>query len=176
MNSPDYDTLVAAAAQRYTESAAMVEASLRRYRPFDVQRRYSPDELEPYDATIASIKANATGKTYAATEGVFDYMATAVGLQDRTPSGYAAAARNETDPSPADLDAFLKLLDAKGVSVLIYNTQTEGTVPEQLRAAAESAGVPVVDVTETVAPGAKSFEAWQVDQLSSLAKALGVNV
>ena len=61
------------------------------------------------------------------------------------------------------------------MSVLIYNTQTEGTVPEQIRAAAESAGIPVVNVTETVAPGAKSFEAWQVDQLSSLAKALGVN-
>lgn len=28
----------------------MVEASLRRYRPFDVQRQYSADELEPYDA------------------------------------------------------------------------------------------------------------------------------
>ena len=58
--------------------------------------------------------------------------------------------------------------------VLIYNTQTEGSVPQQLRAAAEKAGVPVVDVTETVAPGADSFEAWQVAQLTALAKALGV--
>ena len=58
--------------------------------------------------------------------------------------------------------------------VLIYNTQTEGSVPEQIRAAAESAGVPVVEVTETVAPGADSFEAWQVAQLTALAKALGV--
>ena len=163
-----------------TSVADRVTAALQKLSPdaagyFTERRGAFTKELEPYDATIASIKANATGKTYAATEGVFDYMATAVGLQDRTPSGYAAAARNETDPSPGDLDAFLKLLDAKGVSVLIYNTQTEGTVPEQLRAAAESAGIPVVNVTETVAPGATSFEAWQVDQLSSLAKALGVN-
>ena len=35
--------------------------------------------------------------------------------------------------------------------MLIYNRQTEGAVPEQLRAAAEQAGVPVVEVTETVA-------------------------
>ncbi|HEY5845007.1 MAG TPA: ABC transporter substrate-binding protein, partial [Mycobacterium sp.] len=62
----------------------------------------------------------------------------------------------------------------RGVDVLIYNTQTEGAVPEQLRSAAESAGVPVVNVTETVAPGAKSFEAWQVEQLTTLARALGV--
>ena len=35
----------------------------------------------------------------------------------------------------------------------IYNTQTEGSVPEQICTAAEAAGVPVVEVTETVPPG-----------------------
>ena len=101
-------------------------------------------------------------------------MAGALGLTNRTPEGYQVAAANETEPSPADLDAFLRLLGDKGVDVLIYNTQTEGSVPQQLRAAAESAGIPVVDVTETVAPGADSFEAWQVQQLTALAEALGV--
>jgi len=105
---------------------------------------------------------------------VFDDMAAAVGLQDKTPQGFQNAASNGTDPSPGDLGAFLGLLQGKGVDVLIYNTQTQGSVPEQIRSAAEAAGVPVVEVTETVAPGAASFEAWQVDQLRSLAKALGV--
>ena len=50
MTSSEYDKLVAAVAQRYADSAAMVEASLRRYRPFDVERSYTADELEPYDA------------------------------------------------------------------------------------------------------------------------------
>lgn len=50
MTSSDYDQLVAAVAHRYAGAAAMVEASLRRYHPFDVERSYSPDELEPYDA------------------------------------------------------------------------------------------------------------------------------
>jgi zinc/manganese transport system substrate-binding protein len=31
-----------------------------------------------------------------------------------------------------------------------------------------------VNVTETVAPGAVTFQSWQVDQLDRLAKALGV--
>jgi zinc/manganese transport system substrate-binding protein len=132
--------------------------------------------LQPYDDLIAKIKAGAAGKTYAATETVFDDMAAAVGLQDKTPAGYRAASQNESDPAPGDLDAFLGLLRDKGVDVLIYNTQTEGSVPEQIRSAAESAGVPLVEVTETVAPGTDSFEAWQVDQLTSLAKALGVAV
>lgn len=134
------------------------------------------ESMRPYDDAIAAIKAGAAGKTYAATESVFDDMAGALGLQNRTPAGYQASASNETDPSPADLNAFLTLLGDRGVDVLIYNTQTEGSVPEQLRGAAEAAGIPVVEVTETVAPGADSFEAWQVDQLTSLAKALGVSL
>ena len=40
--------------------------------------------------------------------------------------------------------------------------------------AAEDAGVPVVEVTETVPPGQDSFVAWQDGQLEALAKALGV--
>ncbi len=132
------------------------------------------DALQPYHAAIAAIRKGATGKSYAATESVFDDMAAATGLQNRTPPGYRAAAGNEAEPSPGDLAAFLKLLSEKGVDVLIYNTQTEGALPRQIRAAAEAAGVPVVEVTETVAPGAKTFEAWQMNQLTDLAKALGV--
>lgn len=141
---------------------------------FAQQRTAFTDSMKPYNELIDSIKAKASGKSYAATEAVFDDMAAAVGLVNRTPAGYQVASSNESDPSPADLDAFLRLLGDKGVDVLIYNTQTEGSVPQQIRAAAESAGVPVVDVTETVAPGTDSFEAWQVDQLTALAKALGV--
>ena len=50
MTSSDYDTLVAAAARRYADAAALLDASLQRYRPFDVHRAYSAIELEPYDA------------------------------------------------------------------------------------------------------------------------------
>ncbi|MUL84071.1 MULTISPECIES: metal ABC transporter solute-binding protein, Zn/Mn family [unclassified Mycolicibacterium] len=144
-------------------------------RDYFVQRRSEfATSMQPYQQLIADIKTKAGGKRYAATEAVFDDMAAAVGLVNQTPAGYQAASSNHADPSPADLDAFLRLLADHGVDVLIYNTQTEGSVPSQIRSAAERAGVPVVDVTETVAPGADSFEAWQVDQLNALAKALHI--
>ncbi|CAB4928042.1 unannotated protein [freshwater metagenome] len=57
--------------------------------------------------------------------------------------------------------------------MLVYNTQTEGSVPEQLRAAAEAADVPVVEVTESVPDGDDSFVEWQLAQLQQLADALG---
>ncbi|HEX5145041.1 MAG TPA: zinc ABC transporter substrate-binding protein [Mycobacterium sp.] len=170
-----YDpSTVSATADRVTEALKKVAPDAADY--FSARRTAFGSALQPYDALIAKIRTGAAGKTYAATEGVFDDMAAAVGLIDRTPPGYAAAARNESDPSPADLSAFFALLKDKGVNVLIYNTQTEGSVPQQVRAAAQAAGIPVVEVTETVAPGAKSFESWQVDQLTALAKALGVSV
>ena len=43
----------------------------------------------------------------------------------------------------------------------------------RLREQAESHGVPIVEVTETMAPGASSFQDWQVDQLQAIESALG---
>jgi zinc/manganese transport system substrate-binding protein len=166
-------TAVTAVAEAVTAQLSALAPDVADY--FDEQHATFEASLEPYFSAIDAIKAGAGGKTYAATESVFDDMAAAVGLTNLTPEGYQASSANETDPSPADLDAFLRLLSDKGVDVLIYNTQTEGSVPEQLRSAAESAGIPVVEVTETVAPGTDSFEAWQVQQLDALAEALGVN-
>jgi zinc/manganese transport system substrate-binding protein len=105
---------------------------------------------------------------------VFDLMAGTLGLDDVTPAGYRKAAANGSEAGPADLAAFEKVLASRRTDVLIYNRQTEGAVPHQLRAAAERAGVPVVEVTETVAPESTGFVDWQVDQLHRLATALGV--
>jgi zinc/manganese transport system substrate-binding protein len=162
-----------------TALADAVTAELGKLAPdaadyFDTRREDFTTQLQPYTDTIEKLKAESNGKRYAATESVFDDMAAATGLINVTPQGYQTSSANETDPSPADLDAFLRLLGDKGADVLIFNIQTEGSVPDQIRAAAESAGIPVVEVTETVPPGADSFEAWQVQQLDALAKALGV--
>lgn len=159
-------------ADTITEELSQLAPDARDY--FTQRRAEFTTSMQPYQQLITDIKNKAAGKRYAATEAVFDDMAAAVGLVNATPAGYQAASSNEADPSPADLDAFLRLLADHGVDVLIYNTQTEGSLPGQIRAAAESAGIPVVDVTETVAPGTDSFEAWQVNQLTALAKALGV--
>jgi zinc/manganese transport system substrate-binding protein len=113
--------------------------------------------------------------TYAATEPVFDYMAQSLGLIDATPRGYARAAANEVDPSPGDLHDFLTAIESPAIDLLVVNTQTSGAVPDLLSQAAESAGVPVVEVTEAP-PKDVTFESWQLDQLDALAAAVnGVN-
>jgi zinc/manganese transport system substrate-binding protein len=129
-------------------------------------------DLRRYTDAVVALSSTVAGRTYAATETVFDRMAGAVGLVDATPEGYRRAVSNESEPAPGELAAFEAALAGGSVDVLIYNTQTSGKVPEQLRAAAEDAGVPVVEVTESPSDVGGSFVAWQLAQLSALSDAL----
>lgn len=128
--------------------------------------------MRSYDAEIAKFKRVASGSTFAATEGIFFYMAKALGLTDTTPRGYVTATANGSDPSPSDLNALQHALENGEVNVLIYNTQTQGAIPSQVRSTATAASVPIVKVTESVPSGFSTFEAWQVSQLRALARAL----
>ena len=130
-------------------------------------------ESRPYEEAVARLRATAAGHTFAATEPVFDRMAAAIGLTDATPAGYRRASSNDTDPAPGDLTTFERALADGSIDVLVYNTQTSGTVPEQLRAAAEHGRVPVVEVSESPPDAGGSFVAWQLAQLTELSNALG---
>ena len=139
---------------------------------FERRRTAWRASMRPYDAEIAKIKRVASGKTFGATEGIFFSMAKALGLIDKTPTGFATATANGSDPSPGDLNAFEHALENGAVDVLIYNTQTEGAIPAQVRSTAKAASVPIVKVTESVPPGFSTFEGWQVSQLRDLERAL----
>lgn len=157
--------------------AAATTAALQQAAPeaagyFDERATAWQQELQPFRDEVETVRSVAAGRTYAATEPVFDDLAVALGLRDVTPPGYHNAAANESEPAPGDIGELLRALADGDVDVLIVNSQTEGAVPHQLRRAAEAARVPVVEVTETVAPGADGFVDWQVGQLRALAGAL----
>jgi len=135
------------------------------------------DSMREYFDTIGRLRSefqNAQGGavTYAATEPVFDAMATAVGMVDVTPPGFARAMSNEGEPSPGDIARFMDALADGSVSVLIVNLQSSSSMTDRLREQAETHGVPIVEVTETLAPDAASFQEWQVGQLQMLESAL----
>ena len=142
---------------------------------FTTQAAEQAQDLQPYTDELAALRTATAGRTYAATETVFDLTAHAIGLHDVTPEGYRSAVSNEGDPAPGDIAAFEKALRAGEIDVLIVNTQTEGELPDQLRATAEHAGVPVVEVTESPPDPGGSFVAWQLAQLRRLSTALEVS-
>jgi len=165
--SPDHVTAVATAVTEALSAEAPDAATYFLNRQGQWRR-----SMQAYTALVASLRTTASGRTYAATEPVFDDMAQALGLTDATPAGYRSAAANESEPSPGDLADFEAAIEAGDVDVLVYNTQTEGPGPERLRKVAEEHGTPVVDVTESMPDGAGGFAQWQVAQLVALADAL----
>lgn len=154
-------------------TAALIELSPDATGTFAAGADAWAQELQPYREAVTALQATAAGRSYAATETVFDPMAAEIGLVDATPPGYRDAASNETDPAPGDVAAFETALRGGSVAVLVYNTQTEGSIPAQLRTVAEDAGVPVVEVTESLPAGGGSFVEWQLAQLQQLSDALG---
>ncbi|MGY1843903.1 metal ABC transporter solute-binding protein, Zn/Mn family [Modestobacter sp. SYSU DS0875] len=166
--SPEYVQAVAAAV---TEQLSELSPDAAGH--FAEQAEAWAADLQPYLDEITALQSAAAGRSYAATESVFEYTAETVGLTDATPEGYREAASNEAEPAPGDVAAFEAALSDGSIDVLVYNTQTEGSVPEQLRASAEAADIPVVEVTESVPDGETSFVSWQLSQLEQLSDALG---
>jgi zinc/manganese transport system substrate-binding protein len=151
---------------------ALAEAAPDATAYFDARADAWARDMQPYDDEVASIRQQHAGAPYAATEPVFAYMGEALGLDDRTPEGYASASANESEPGAADVAAFDAILRDHEIDVLVVNTQTEGSIPDQLRDTAVGSGVPVVEVTETIPAGATSFVDWQLGQLQALSAAL----
>ena len=134
--------------------------------------------MEEYFSLIGELRtdferAQGGAVTYAATESVFDSMATTLGMVDVTPDGFARAVSNESEPSPGDVAEFMDALADGSVRLLIINSQSTSAMTDRLREQAKSNGIAVVEITETIAPGAASFAEWQVAQLLDLQTALG---
>lgn len=121
----------------------------------------------------AAIKARFAGTPIAYTERVPGYLTQAAGLRLGVPASFAQAIEDGTDPSPLDNAMFEKALTDRTVKVLLYNAQVTDAQTAHLKALAQSSGVPVVGVTETLPPGAGNFQTWQATQAAALQAALG---
>jgi zinc/manganese transport system substrate-binding protein len=66
-----------------------------------------------------------------------------------------------------------RLVDDHDINVLLYNVQTVTPVTTQIRALARQHGIPVVGVSETMPAGVRTYQRWQLSQLTDLLHALG---
>ncbi|MBW0090549.1 zinc ABC transporter substrate-binding protein [Pseudonocardia sp. KRD-184] len=121
-----------------------------------------------------AVGASVPGGRVAVTEPVPGYLVQTAGLIDTTPPEFAEAVEEDTDPPAAVVAQTLALFDATSqdpLRALILNAQTETPTTDQVRAAADAAGVPVVEVTETL-PEGTDYLGWMTAQVESLASAL----
>ena len=129
--------------------------------------------LKPLDDAVSAIKADFAGAPVAYTEPVPGYLLAAAGLVVRTPEAFARAIEEGTDPTPQAVAEMQALFTDHGVKVLLYNAQATSPVTDRILQMAMQYAIPVVPVTETIPPGAKSFQDWQLSQVQALSKALG---
>ncbi|MCK0093017.1 zinc ABC transporter solute-binding protein [Rhodococcus sp. HNM0563] len=141
-------------AQVYRDNAAAFHESLH--------------DISDVTTRIAETHADAP---IAQTETIGHYLVLAAGLHDVTPTDFTNAIENGTDPSPASIAETRQLLLDKKVGVLLYNPQTEDKVSREMRSAAESSGIPVVEVFETLPEGVDYIQ-WQTRTAESLATGL----
>nr|AIU93454.1 hypothetical protein LRS1606.20 [Rhodococcus sp. NS1] len=168
-----YDTdVVAGVAQQIAEQLSSLDPD--NAGAYEANAEAFGARLADVDNVIAAIAASAPGARVAQTEPIAHYLVEAAGLDDITPGEFEDAVENGNDPSPAAIADTLTLVGDKRVRVLIYNIQTESSVTANLRTAAESAGVPVVEVTETL-PEDTDYLTWLSATTQSLADAVAAN-
>ncbi|MEV7661066.1 zinc ABC transporter substrate-binding protein [Paenarthrobacter sp. NPDC089316] len=128
-------------------------------------------KLTGLTAKLDAVKAVDAHAPVAITEPVPLYLLEAAGLENKTPEAYSAAVEEGTDVPPAVMKETTDLLSAGSVRFLAYNEQTAGPQTESVKRAAEAAGVPVLDFTETL-PEGKDYIQWMTDNVESVSTTL----
>ncbi|WP_349827130.1 metal ABC transporter solute-binding protein, Zn/Mn family [Brevibacterium litoralis] len=129
-------------------------------------------ELESLHTELDALAEVHAGEQVAATEPVPGWMFEDIGLEVATSTDFLSAVEHGDDVSPIVLQEEIDRISAGDVVLLAYNTQTAGPQADELRAAAESADVPVVDLAETL-PDDTDYLTWMADNIAAIEDALG---
>ena len=135
--------------------------------------QYKSTGLKDYHDTVSAIKAKYSGTRVGATESIAAYLADGIGLNLVTPSSYLKAISEGTDPSAADKAEVQNEIASRSIKVFIFNSQNSTPDIQGLVDKATAQGIPVVKITETLAPSTATFQDWQTAQLKDLLHALG---
>jgi len=133
---------------------------------------YISTGLKQYDDLRAEIKQKYSGTPVGATESIFAYLASDLGLNLISPPGFLKAISEGTDPTAADKATMDRQIASKQVKVLLFNSQNSTPDVQALVDKARTKGIPVTSATETLDPANVTFQDWQSKQLQALRDAL----
>lgn len=159
-----------AVAQAITEAYEQADAAKKS--DFDKMNEQWTTEENNVESKIAEVKQKTDGLAYAATESVASYLAEDMGLADATPSGYARATANESEPTPTDIKQFTDALKAGEIKLLVVNTQEESELTGKITDAAKSVEVPMVELTEQMPEQYDSLTAWMEGLVDAFSQAI----
>ena len=128
-------------------------------------------EIDGLVGQAEALKSDFAGAGAAITEPIPVYLLDATGLVNLTPEDFSTAFEEGIDVSPISMRDTIEILDSGAVSVFAYNDQTTSAQGEQVLAAATTAGIPVVSLSETL-PEGQDYVSWMTANLTALSEAL----
>lgn len=129
-------------------------------------------QVDRLRADVERIKSQHQGARVAATEPLPLYLLADAGLDNVTPAGFMEATEEGSDAPAVIIQQTLELFESDPVRVLVLNTQTQTPATDRVQEAARNAGVPVVEMNETLPDGSPGYVTWMRDQIDALAAAL----
>jgi zinc/manganese transport system substrate-binding protein len=128
--------------------------------------------LAEYDRLRAEIRDRFAGVPVGYSESIFQPLGESLGLKLMTPYSFAKAIAEGTDVSAADKQTVDRQAETRAIAAWVYNSQNTTPDVQRVNELARAAHIPIVAITETLAPASDSFEQWQSAQLRSLIAAL----
>ncbi len=117
-----------------------------------------------------NIKVKHNGVSVTATEPVFGYMASDMGLSMQG-IDFQWKIMNDTEPSPQMLASYEALLKDHKVSVLFYNKQVTDSTTKNILKLAQDNKIQIVGVTETMPKNTK-INQWLLEEINNTNTAL----
>ncbi len=124
--------------------------------------------LTPWLRAIAAFRVGYPGVAVATTEPVADYLLEAMGMTNLTPFVFQADIMNGVDPAPEDISLENGFFTKHQVKVFCYNQQVVDSLTTSIRQTAQSAGVPVVGVYETMPTPGYDYQTWMLAEVAAL--------
>lgn len=128
-------------------------------------------ELDGLMKKADAVKKTGEGKKSAATEPVALWLFEDLGLETITPQKFLSAVEAGSDAAPVVLKQAQDQVKNKEVAVLGFNPQAVNEQAETLRKSADDAGVPVVELPETLNEG-ETYVDWMGSHIDDVEKAL----
>lgn len=159
------------------EASEMIVEAITELRPesFDSVNQnfdFFMAELENLEIRLEALREKALGLGFIATEGVGNLLLAEAGFIDQTPEPLADAIEEEREVPAAALKQAQDLIAGKVVSLVVVNEQQLDQVSDLLVAAANSSGVPVVQLSELISEPGMDYLDWMARILDQLQEAI----
>jgi zinc/manganese transport system substrate-binding protein len=136
------------------------------------EQSFTSNTLAQYNDLRNAIKSKYKGTPVGSTESIFVDLANDLQLNLVTPPEFMKAISEGTDPTARDKSTFDAQVTGRQIKVLVFNKQNSTPDIQALVDKANAEKIPVVAITETLAPATATFQDWQAGQLSDLQAAL----